>query len=98
MTNGPPRLSLQDENYAFLGNAQESLKLANGWILLSGWVEETKARQVRLVVIAEPGGACLLDKMLLVEMEPAAGQGRRGTSESKPTRPQAPLSRAIGKQ
>ena len=71
-----PRLWLQDENFAFLSQAQERLKRPDGWILLVGFAEKAGVGKVRLVVMEQPGTVSLIDKMLLVE---ASGQdkGRR---------------------
>lgn len=63
----PPALWLQDENYAFVSQAQERLKRSDGWVLLLGFAEKTGAERVRLVVMGKPGTVSLIDKVLLVE-------------------------------
>ena len=70
-----PSISLQEEHYINLAQANLLSRRPDGWILLGGWVPAPGGRRVRLVIQHAAGNASLLENMYVVDVpEPARGR------------------------
>jgi hypothetical protein len=63
-----PSISLQDEKYEYVARARPVIRRADGWVLLAGWGQSSKAERVRLVVQQASGAISLLDKAYIAEI------------------------------
>jgi len=70
-----PSISLQEEHYINLAQANLLSRRPDGWILLGGWVPAPGGRRVRLVIQHAAGKASLLENIYVVDV-PEAASGR----------------------
>ena len=63
-----PSIFLQDQKYESVAYARPVIHRSDGWVLMAGWAEPSKADQVRLVIQQESGAISLFDKAYIAEI------------------------------
>jgi len=75
-----PSIFLQDQKYEYLAYARPVFHRTDGWTLMAGWAEMSKAEQVRLVIQQESGAMSLLDKAQIAEIAGSTSRASRPRS------------------
>jgi hypothetical protein len=66
--NKVPVVSLQDDNFTFIARAYRLETRQDGWVFLTGWLENKGSKRIRVIIQQKPGSASLLDKVLVLEV------------------------------